>query len=405
MAQIIGVRDTRQSITNENVLVRQVNEDIVLLEPNETPLVTFTIKLKKRKDVKTPRYEWLEDDYVARWAQNGTDTVNANSGSVTLTVTDGTLFVAGDLILIPVANTSSNDPEIVRVTAVATNTLTIVRGVGGSTIRSIDANAALRLLGSASEEGAAPPSAKTTTKATKITYTEIFRTAVNISKTQAASQLYGSPNGERKSEHKKKLVEHKQKLNAQALFGVASESLTGGPSGAPIRTTMGLNSVITSNKTDANASLTRKTFETFSRSVFRYGSSQKLLLAAPVIISAIHDWGNSFLMVKPTEKVFGVDINRVQTGHGDFLLARDWMLEDGVAGKNGFSGTAFAIDVDSLGYVYLNNNGENRDTRILMDVIKDGRDAYVDEILTEGGFWFRHEKKFGKLFNATDYTV
>lgn len=404
MAQIAGIRDTRQSITGEGSLVRYVDDQISLLEPNETPLVTLLMQLKKRSAVYSPRVEWLEDDYVARWGQVDGTTVNSNTGSTTVGVTDGTLFVVGDIAVVPKAFTSSAAPEMIRITAIATNSLTVVRAVGSS-VDTIPANAALRILGSAAAEGDTPPSAKTTNVATKTSYCQIFRTAINLSKTQVASKLYGRPNGERKREQKKKLVEHKQKMNASALFGSASEGLTAGANGGPLRTTAGLNSVISTNITDAAGLLTKKTFEAFSRQAFRYGASQKLLLAAPRIISAIHDWGNSFLLVSPGEKMLGVNVEKVQTGHGVFVLARDWMLEDGIAGQNGFGASAFSIDLDAASYFYLEGNGETRDTKILEDVVKDGRDAYVDEILTEGGYKFQYEKKFAKLFNVTDYSV
>jgi hypothetical protein len=405
MAQKVGSRTTSQSITAENTLVRNVGEELVLLEPNGSPLLTFVMRMKKRKSVFSPRYEWLEDDYVARWAQNSSATVAANAASVTVTVTDGTLFVAGDLFTVPQAISSSLAPELIRVVSIAGDVLTVVRAQAGTTVRAINDGDAIRILGSAHEEGTTPPPAKSTTIATKTTFTQIFRTTIDLSGTQMASRQYGSPGGDRKRLHKKKLVEHKQKMNSTALFSTAGEALTGGPNGNPIRFTMGLNSRVTSNVTDAGGTLTRKTYEAFAQSAFRYGKQTKLLLSAPRIISAVHDWGNSFLMVKPNEKVFGVDVNRVVTGHGEFLLVRDWMLEDGVSGGNGFSGIAFSVDLDDTGYIYLNENGQNRDTSIRRDVVKDGRDGVVDEILTEGGYWFRHEKKFAKMFNVSDYSA
>lgn len=405
MAQISGQRSTGHAITNENILVREVGDQIAMLDPNETPLVTFLMKLNKRRGVYSPRVEWLEDDYVARWSQNGTTTIAAATASTTITVTDGTLFAPGDLIVAPVAATSSDKPEVIRVVSVATNVLTTIRNVGGLGLNAINANASIRILGSAEEEGATPQSGKTTIKSTETSYTEIFRTPVEFTKTQVASKVYGINGSERKREHKKKLVEHKQKMNIAALFNAASEDLTGGPNGKPIRTTQGLNSVITTNVVDAGGLLTKKTFEEFSRSVFRYGSKKKLLLAAPMVISAIHEWGNSFLQLKPGETKFGVNIQRVRTGHGEFVLANDWMLEDGVSGQNGFGATAFAVDLDNCEYVYLSENGESRDTKLMLDIVKDGRDAYVDEILSECGFCFKVEKTHGKIYNVTDYSA
>jgi len=396
-----GIRTTNQALT-ENVLVRQVDDQISLLEPNETPLVTFLMQLKKRIPVYTPRFEWPEDDYVARWDALG---ASALVGDTTLTVTDATKYVPGDIFTLPVAVTSSAAAEVCRVTSVNTgaNTIVVVRGLGGTTATGYSNGQSIRLLGSSAPEGDVPPVSKSTTMSLLTSYTQIFRTSVNLSKTQVASKLYGRPNGERKREQKKKLVEHKQKLNASALFGVPSENLNG-TNGNPQRTTMGLSARIQSNLVNANGTLTMQEFETFSRAAFRYGSDTKLLLAAPLVISAIHDWGNSRLLIEPMAKVFGVDVEKVQTGHGVFLLARDWMLENGIAGQAGFAGEAFSIDLDSCLYFYLQGNGENRDTKLMENVIQDGRDAYVDEIVTEGGFAFKFEKKFARLFNVTGYT-
>lgn len=391
-----GIRSTTQAV-NENSLVRQVDDQISLLEPNETPLVTFLMRLKKRHPVYNFKFEWPEDDYVSRWAQLG---ASALAGDTDLTLVDETPLVVGDLFCFPRAITSSVAPEVCRVTAVdrGTHHITVVRGVGGTSAAGYNNGQAIRVLGSAAEEGADPPEAKSTAMDFKFSYTQIFKTVVNLTKTQVATKQYGKPQGDRKREQKKALVTHKQKLNMSALFGVASAAT--GPNGQPLRTTAGLNSLIQTNLVDAGGQLTGKTFEKFARAAFRYGSPQKLLIAAPLIISAVHDWGNSKLLVKPQEKVFGVDVERVETGHGTFLLVRDWMLED----NTGFGGMALSVDVDSAEYFYLENNGESRDTKLVEDVVKTGKDAYTDQILTEGGFAFRFEKKFAKLFNVTDYS-
>jgi hypothetical protein len=402
MAQISGIRATSQAIT-ETRLVRYVNEDAVLLEPDVTPLITFLLKLNgKYTPCTSPRIEWFEDDFVARWAVNGTATVANSASSTTVTVTDGTLFQAGDVFIVPQAISSTTAPEQIRVTAVSTNTLTVVRNVGSTGLVSITPSADLAILGTAFEEGSTPPTAKTTAPSAGLSYTQIFKKTINLTKTQVASKVYAAPNGERAFQHAKKLKEMKIDMNRQFLYGTKSESLTGGPSGNPIRTTMGLNSVISTNTTNGSTTLTETIFETFSRQAFRYGRSPKLLLAAPIIISAIHSWGNAKLQLKPMEKIYGVNIQRIMTGHGEWLLARDWLLENGVT--NGFGGWAFSIDLDNVDLKYLSDNGENRNFQVHEDVIKDGRDAYVDECLAEVGICIKHEKKHAKLYNVSAYS-
>lgn len=400
MAQVSGIRTTNQAVV-ETRLVRQVHDEIGMLEPNVAPLITLLMRLKKRVPVKSPRWEWFEDDYVARWGTNGGAAANNNPGSTTVTVVDGTVFVAGDLFVVPKTVDVATAPEMVRVVSIAGNALTVIRDVGGAGIDTIPANAPLRIVGNAFEEGAPLPNSKTTAPVPKITYTQIFRTTCEFSKTAIASQVYGAPSGDRPREHKKKLAEHKQLLNAALLFGRASESMAGGPTGKPIRTTMGLLSAIQTNITDATGTLTKKVFEGFSRQAFRYGPNTKLLLAAPMIKSAINEWAREFLLVKPGETKYGVKIQQIETAHGTWMLVNDWMLES--VGNYGYGATALSIDMDQLRYIYLSNNGVNRDTSIHEDVLKNGDDKMVDEILTEGGFAVQQEKYHARLMNVTDY--
>ncbi len=406
MAQLAGVRTTNQAITNESVRIpRFVGPEIADLEPDQAAVLTFLMKLDKRASVESPRIEWYEQDYVAKWTISAA-TLGAFATGTLLTVADGTLFTAGDLFLFPQAAASSTVPEIIRVVSVSTDTLTIVRG---SSPQGTNWLTAIRIIGTAYEENANHPSAKTFAPVLKTSYTQIFRTSLEISATAAASKHYGAAGGERKREQAKKLVEHKIKMNGSLLFGKATESLTGGPNGNPIRTTMGLNSVITTNVSDAGGTLTKKYLEGFSETAFRYGSKEKMLLSAPKIISAIHEWGNGFLNVSPMEKVYGVNIQRVQFGHGSAMLVRDWMLENGAGSTlNGFAGWGFMLDMDSLEYKYLSGNGINRDTHLIEDDItsgqNSGRDGFVDEYLTECGFCIKVEKRHAKIFDVTDYS-
>jgi hypothetical protein len=164
---------------------------------------------------------------------------------------------------------------------------------------------------------------------------------------------------------------------------------------------MGLIPAIKTNITDAGGTLTKKVFEGFSRQAFRYGNNTKILLAAPTIKSAINEWAREFLLVKPGETKYGVKIQQIETAHGTWLLVNDWMLES--VGSYGFGATALSVDLDQIRYMYLSNNGINRDTAIHEDVVNTGEDKVVDEILTEGGYAIQQEKYHARLFNVQDY--
>jgi hypothetical protein len=402
MANIIVPRNTGHAITEER-LVRRVDADISRVEPRTGPLLTFLNEAKQREAVDSTRVEWFESDYVARWAQNSAAAVGAATASTTVTVTDGTLFVIGEQFCVPTAVASSAAPEICRITGKTGDVLTVVRNVGGSGVAAIEANGAIRILGSAHEEYGSVPSMKTAAPVKKITYLGIEKTACDMSITAAASKAYGAPQGDRDREHKDKLVEHKQKMNATLLWGQQYENLTGGATGYPIRGQQGLRNVISTNTLDGGGILTPKKLMQFSRMCFRYGAEEKILLASPIVVEAIQAWASAKLMITSSEKKFGLNIQTVQTPHGVWRMVRDWMLEDGVSGKNGFGGMALSVDLDQIWYVFLNNNGINRDTAMYPDVLKDGADGYKDEILTEYGYKIKQEKFHGLLYDVTDY--
>jgi len=403
MAQV-AFRTTAQFVT-DNTLIRRVDGEIAYIDPDVAPLITMLNRLQGTVPTDSPRFEWLESDYVARWASVGATTADAATNSTSLPVTDGTLFVAGDLFAVPNAVNSATAPEIVRVTVVSTNTLTVVRNVGGNGLVQIVPGAALRLLGPAYEEFAAVPAAKMVPPTTKIGYTQIQRTSLKFSGTAQASKVYGINGNAYTEEQKIKLKEHKQKLNAQLIWGAGSEDLTGGPvNGYPIRTSPGIRSVISSNVVDAGGTLSRKKLDTFALTAFRYGSSNKLLLSSGKIINAINAWAKSHLRVEKVENTLGLSITRVVTGAGEWALVYDKMLEDGVSGKNGFSGWALSLDMDNIKYRPLSGNSINRDTHLVeypQGVTTN--DGTIGEYITESGFQIKQEKTHALLYNVEDY--
>src|SRR5437879_6577379 len=116
------------------------------------------------------------------------------SNVTNIVVVDGTIFNVGDLVAVvrSLANSQSS-PEVVRVTAISTNTLTITRNIGGFA-DTIQASNDLRILGPSLAEGDNFPSMRSTTKAVLTSYTQIFRTSIQITKSMSAQLQFGAQN-------------------------------------------------------------------------------------------------------------------------------------------------------------------------------------------------------------------
>jgi hypothetical protein len=290
--------------------------------------------------------------------------------------------------------------EVFRVTAVndATSTLTVSRNWdGGPTNRLLNNGDALFIIGGAHKEGAPLGDARATKKVPVTNYCEIFRTPVKLTKTLAASKLYGVAS-ERAYQRMKAGREHNMQMERAFWFGVKREDLSGTE---PIRSTGGVFSFITTNKTTlANeAAFTKAEFDKFLESVFFYGSDERWVFASPRMMSLINAFADNAIRVmqlevgRTAERTYGIQISRYQSAHGivNLVLTRlfkDYRTSGNIAGK---VLVAVDIDNDAAAYRYLRN------TQLRTDIQTPGDDAFVDEYLTECGLQFGQERRHGIL--------
>lgn len=404
MAALTVTRSFNQMVS-DTTQVRDVSEQMVLLEPDASPLFVLTNKAKRKTPSIAPRFEWVEDNEVALWGQVSLS-ADTTSAITSILVSDGTLFAAGDIVAVPKAQSSQSAPEIFLVTAVSTNTLTISRGIGGSGADTITATGSLRIIGSAAKEDDNIEGQRYTAKTVQISYCQIFKTSVKVTHTAASTKQYGAPSGERKYQLVKALIRHRSEIEAAGLWSRASESLS---SPSSRWTTMGLLPRISTNKTDASTTLSLTNFNTFSETAFRWGEKQKLFLCAPKIISALNFFSQNKLLTKVGDTVFGVKISRFDLALGEFMLANNFRMSTAEigfpSGGNSFASHAYSIDLPSVAYRFLQGGGDNLigDTKLYENVLPDGSTTRTDEYRTQGGWEIRHEKKHAWLNDVSAY--
>lgn len=398
-------RSFNQFVT-DTTNVRDVSEQMVLLEPDAAPLFVLTNAAKRKQPTIGPRFEWVEDTEVSLWGQSSA-TTDWTSAATNILVADGTLFGVGDAVAVPKAASSSAAPEVFLVTAISTNTLTVTRGVGSSGADTLPATGSLRILASAFKEDDNVGQQRYTAKTVQISYAQIFKTPVKVTHTAASTKQYGAPQGERKYQLVKSLIRHRSEIEAAGLWMRASESLN---SPSSRWTTMGWLSRIATNKTDAGGatSATITTWNTFSETAFRYGEKQKLLLCAPKVISALNFYSQNKLLTRVGDTVFGVKIARFEMALGEFMLANDYRLgtsDVGFPGGNSFSSHAYSIDLPSVAIRYLQGGGDNLigDTKLFENILPDGSTTRTDEYRSQIGWEIRHERKHAFLFDLLNY--
>lgn len=389
--------------------VRDVADDMVKLMPDDRAnslLFILTASAKRKLPCDDTKHEWFEDDEVSFWGQSN---AACTTGDTDIPVMDVTLFAAGDLVAIPVATSSTAAEEVVLVTAIAgatTGTLTVTRDFGGaSAAATIAASSALRIIGSACTEDQDTPTQRYTAQTVKATYMQIFRTPVISTHTAMSTKKYATEGKANDHQYQltKSLLRHRSEIEATGLWGRASETLGTGSSGR--WGSMGLKSIISTNRTGASTTLTQTVFNNFCESIFKYGSSdEKLLVAAGKVLTGINYLSQGKLNTFSKDTVYGVSIQRYIAPLGEFILKNNYRMEAGIAGKNGYEDEAYAIDLPSCELYYLNGGAKKiGDTKLFQDVQQSGETVQVDEYRSQMGWAFRHEKRFGRLHDVTAY--
>lgn len=402
----MAVRSTStfNSFTTETSNVRDVSTRLLNLEPDRTPLYVLTNNSKRKVNVFSPRIEFFEDaDLVMVGAANATvaNTTTAN----TIAVADYTIFGINDVIAVKKTSQATNTvEELVQVTAAPTSgggtgttgTITVTRAFASTTIDTIGSGTELKILGVAQSEVGSIDVPRTPVKAPKTSGAQIFEWPMQISRTAAATKIYGD-RPERARLQWLGMRRQKIEIENAGLFGSFSETLNGT---ASKYTSMGVRSIISSYVTDAGGTQTPCTLKVFldwSRMAFRYGSPEKLLIAAPIVKEGMDYWAAAKQLVKAEDKVFGVSLKRFVTSNGNWLIANNYNMDAGVADE------ALGVDLPSVEFCPLVNNGQNLDTRLYPDYDPTNPKLLKDLILTQAGWRVWHQARHARLYNFGDF--
>jgi hypothetical protein len=373
-----------QVATNEvlaDQLVVDMGTEVFGYDPPGAPMMAFFTKRMKSKPARATTVNWMEDEPVPYW-----DQLNEalDDSETTVSVDNGAYFQAGNLVKIVSTN------EVMRVTGVASNDLTVTRGYIGTAAAAAD-DAYILNLSTAETEGDNSPQALATVKVKRSNYTQIVKTPVHMTATNMAVEHY---NGDEWTYQQRKAgAAHARKWEEIALHGRKKEDLV--TSAHPIRAAGGIDEIISTNVLDATGVLTESEFRAWLGSVFRYsvrpGRNVKLLMAGLEMINVINSWGLDKLRLNSTaSQTYGMEVNTYQAGFGRLEVVYHPLLEAG------YSGTGYILDPDGIAYRPLRNRG----TRLQQNIQDNDEDGRKDQYITEATFQFALEKAFGKIINV-----
>jgi hypothetical protein len=282
---------------------QSVVDEILLLNQHQTPLLNL---LGFSEAVTQTSHQWFEDEvYADETKVNGAKLVSDTS----VVVVDGSIFRANDIIKI--------GEELLKVTAVATNTLTVVRGYAGTTAAAIADQAKVEFQFVEGVEGADARAARYKARTAKSNKTMIFDDSIEISGTAQAVTQYGISDLY-EYEKQKKQLELALQLEKALINGVAYEN-------GQTRQMAGVRSFIQSNVTDASngavsANLLNDSLQAiYEKGGFAGGGNFKIMVPAKQkrAISAID---NNKLYITQAENSRGQVVDQFVSDFGQFEI-------------------------------------------------------------------------------------
>ena len=435
-----NTHNSSHGTTPDNRRLYAFGDRVADLAPEESPFFVYLSKVSK-VPTDDPVFRFLEDRSKTDWTDRtfllanspGTivagssysfqaDCDNIQAGGDTTGTYSAQFLIKGMVFAVNTLTGATNDfsQAIVRIETapVASGTdgsdglssftgkvLSLANGVSG--YNSAAANDKCMVIGTSYDEGSGSPDVWSGELDDDFGYTQIFKTAAEMSNTAIATKYRGYAN-EWQRIWNLKLREHKVDIERAMLFShrsrQGSSQLTDGIVGQIVRTVTptdgGSNWSYSRGssyfKTTTGAELTYDTLLGDLEVLFdpsRGGGSQKLALAGLPVVSFLNKVGSAGFIynsttatrvqanfeLEPRTSAFGHKIMELETIHGSLAIIKEPLFR-GYA-----SGLMLIADMNHVAYRPLVGNGQNRDTHIITNVQQADEDLRKDMILTEAG--------------------
>jgi len=398
------------------------SDRIAELAPEESPFFVYLSKVGK-VPTSDSQFRFLEDRTKISIADRAftaqaafTAAAVGSTATATFDTTDSTpvsvdWLIPGMVISVGTVDTGTAQPEwcTVRVESVvdsgaySTATVRTIAKASDAALTVPD-NAKCTVIGTAFEEGTGAPDVWSQKLENDYGYTQIFKTACEMSNTARAT-VYRGYADEWQRIWNLKLREHKVDIERAMLFGMRGSTNS-------IQYTDGIVGHIIANsqaeladeaqvsyntdkgylKTITAANWSYDSLLSDFEVIFdpaRGGSSGKLALASLPVVSHFNKLGgfvSSSIDGTPgnynfekSQGAFGHKVMKIETIHGDLSMVKEPLF------RGNSAGFLAMVDLDHVSYRPLVGNGVNRDTSITTNVQQADEDLRKDMILTEAG--------------------
>lgn len=368
---------------------------------DEVPLYAMILGAGNVRPTINEKPEWWTTSPSARRTQINFPANTYDANSTELIVDDASIFKPGDLV------SAEATSEVIFIQSIvsATNTITVVRGVGGTTksASSVANNAYLMNIGNAHGEGAGTPESGSADKVKAYNILQTFRRSVDITGRQLRGRTLTEK--ERPFQRREGFKEITRDINKAFLFGARSENLTD-KDGKRVTTMGGLRTMVTTNVNNVAGAITKTELKAIAKTAFATGSSVKTLFGGPDLIGAIHDLYEGQRRIENPISNTGLRIPAVETPYGQLQLKVDRNF------TGGFAGDGVIVDVDQLairesvaeesaGEAGVDEKHTGGELQLKPNVQVKGQDSRTDEFFAECTLEYGAEQNHMQVLGVT----
>jgi hypothetical protein len=372
MTAIQGLRGTGQFSTD----FRPTNyrELFTLLEPNGSAPLQALLSMTGTETTDDPKYNHYRDELPDRkMVVNGAVASTSTTAVAVVASNDDTNFVVPGAIIVNV-----DTGEVMRTTARSGDNITVERNIGGTSHQIADA-ANLIIGGFADIEGGSAPTAISFDPTMDFNYTQIFKTAVQVTGTLQNTYLR---TGDKEQEQLTKALKmHMSDIERAMFFGKRAE--VNGSSASPLRFTGGLRNSITGVTDGASYGassnvITEKEFDRLLiENIFAYGGNEKVAFCGARVISNLMEIGKNRWQPTQIDNAYGVSLSRYTTYAGDLLVYMHPMFRQIPT----MDKEMIILDMSEIKYRCM----QGRDTQLIRDIQAPDFDGVKHMYMTDCG--------------------
>jgi len=370
---------------NSNRRIPQYVNVFLELNKDVAPLMVILDRTGRIKPVgQNSFFHFEEDDLPQVVETNGTQT--SGDTSIEVTTGHGVRVRARDVLYCP------RTDEQMTVTSVATDTLTVVRGHGGTTAAALEDDEDLQILASTFADGSGAPDSLTSEPTRVLNYLQIEKESVDLSGRNLETDNYGPE--EKARTHKLATRRLMMKEEKSLLFG----RLDDGTAGATRVTTGGVYHWVTTNITNPAGPLPESSLNTWIKTLYRRNQGNNLMcFMGSTVMDAIDGFGRDMIEYRPNDTIGGIAIGRYRNSHGELAFVKHGMLTEVFDDSATWPGVAIALNMDNVKKASWKNRSMMYKPNIQTPDVDGVKDQWIDDF----GLYLGNEKSHGILKGVT----